>query len=552
MTGIEAFLETLAQAGVRYIFGNPGTTELPLNAALAHDPRFRYIFGVHETPVMAMADGYAMASGQLGVVNVHIACGLGNAMGMLYNAYVEGTPLLLTAGQQDRRIRMTEPVLDGDLAGVARPWTKWAYEVQRVEDVPAATRRAVRMALTRPTGPVFLSLPVDMQMEEAPGLEVIAPCVPDLRVRPPREALQRAAELLRQARNPAILAGSRVLEADGVPELIALAERLGAPVFAEATPMHGRLPMPTDHPLYRSVLPHWTPDIREALKPFDVVLAIGTNLFRLYIYREPANPLPEGLRLIHLDSVASEVGKNFPVEIGLVGDPKDGLAELGELLAQGPAVPQAAERRARWAAQRRQEQERLRNDMEAAAAGPPLAPLAVMRALVRALPANVAFVEEAITTHKNVLERLGVLRDPTGFFAHRGWALGWAMGCALGVKLAWPDRPVLALIGDGAALYGIQALWSAAHHQLPVTFVIANNAEYRILKDCGDLMGLPALREAACPGMAVVDPAVDFVSMARAFGVQAHRVAAPDELAECVRTALAGDQPQLVEVPVGS
>src|SRR5262245_3355808 len=164
-TGIHAFLDLLAEFGVRHIFGNPGTTELPLNDALVGDSRFQYILGLQEIPVMAMADGFAMASRKLGVVNLHISCGLGNAMGMLYNAYREGTPLLVTAGQQDRRLRLEEPILWGEMVAVTRPWTKWSVEVDRVEDLPIALRRAVQTALTPPTGPVFLSLPIDVQME---------------------------------------------------------------------------------------------------------------------------------------------------------------------------------------------------------------------------------------------------------------------------------------------------------------------------------------------------------------------------------------------------
>src|SRR6476469_6622392 len=164
-TGIHSFLDLLAGFGVRHIFGNPGTTEMPLNDALVGDRRFQYVLGLQEVPVMAMADGYSMASGKLGVVNLHISCGLGNAMGMLYNAYREGTPLLVTAGQQDRRLAFEEPILGGDMVGVARPWTKWACEVTRLADLPSALRRAMQTALTPPTGPVFLSLPMDLQCE---------------------------------------------------------------------------------------------------------------------------------------------------------------------------------------------------------------------------------------------------------------------------------------------------------------------------------------------------------------------------------------------------
>lgn len=194
--GIDAFLNMLAAAGVQYIFGNPGTTELPLSDALVGDRRFQYVLGLQEVPLVAMADGYAMASRKLGVVNVHICCGLGNAMGMLYNAFREGTPLLLTAGQQDRRLKFEEPILWGQMVEVTRPWTKWSVEVDRVEDLPSAMRRAMQIALTPPTGPVFMSIPVDVQTALAEELELTPPRLPDRRVRPPYAALERAADML--------------------------------------------------------------------------------------------------------------------------------------------------------------------------------------------------------------------------------------------------------------------------------------------------------------------------------------------------------------------
>jgi benzoylformate decarboxylase len=553
MNGIEAFLEVLAAAGVRHLFGNPGTTELPLNAALTRDNRFRYLFGIQEIPILAMADGFAMASGSVGVVNLHTACGLGNAMGMLFNAHIEGTPLVVTAGQQDRRLRLTEPVLEGDLVRVAQPWTKWSHEIQRAADIPMALRRAIQVASTPPTGPVFLSLPLDIQMETVEGLDLSAPHIPNRHTRPPLEALRQSAQVLAQAKNPAILAGSRVAESGGHAEIVRLAERLGAPIFAEGTTTHGRLPAPVDHPLYRGVLPYWGHEIRDRLQEFDVLFVVGMNVLRLYIYGPPENPLPPGVRMIHLDSVPWEIGKNYPVEIALLGDPKAGMDELEQLLAQvltSDAQASAQRRRQTWAERRQAEQAKLRSDLDAQRATRPMTPATLMDSLARILPPNVAVVEEAITTHQNLFEKLGVLRDPLGFFAHRGWCLGWGMGCALGVKLAWPDRPVLGLIGDGAGLYGVQALWSAAHHRLPVTFVIANNAQYQILKVCGDVLKMPELRQPDCPGMNLNSPEVDYVGLAKAFGVEAVRVTTPDEVSDVVRVGLAGDRPLLVDAVI--
>src|SRR5438477_3337107 len=332
ISGIHAFLDLLAGFGVRHIFGNPGTTEMPLNDALVGDRRFQYILGLQEVPVMTMADGFAMASRGLGAVNLHISCGLGNAMGMLYNAYREGTPLLVTAGQQDRRLMFEEPILWGQMVEVARPWTKWSCEVQRVQDLPAAVRRAAQTALTPPTGPVFLSLPIDVQMELAGDLDMSPIRLPDSRVRPPAEAIRKAVELLTTAKNPAILAGSRVTERDAMSELVAVAEALGAPVITESGTTHGRLAFPSDHPLNGQGLPLWSPEVRERLKEYDALLVVGMDLLRQYIYFEPSLPIPEHVKLVQIDEDPWQIGKNYAVEGGVMGDTHTSLAELAALL----------------------------------------------------------------------------------------------------------------------------------------------------------------------------------------------------------------------------
>ena len=553
MTGIEAVLEMLASAGVRYIFGNPGASELALNDALVGDSRFQYILGLQEVPVVAMADGYAMASGSIGVANVHVACGLGNAMGMIYNAHCAGSPLVVTAGQQDRRLRIEEPVLAGDLVQVARPWTKWSYEVQRVEDLPVAVRRAVQTALTPPTGPVFLALPLDVQMESGSRFDLTPPHVPDRRVRPPREALQRAARILAEAQRPAILAGSRVAESGASAELAALAERLGAAVFDESVTSHGRLPLATDHPCYAGSLPLWTPEMHRALAGWDVLFAVGINLLRPYLYDEPERPLPADARLVQLDHHAWEIGKNYAVDVGLVGDPKMGLAELDSLLAEmmrGARAEAAGRRRAELAARQAAQRAQLESDLLRQRGRRPMTAPTMMAALARVMPTRGAVVQEAPSTHQFVLERLGAIRDPSGYFAHRGWALGWGIGCALGVQLAWPERPVIGVLGDGAAAFGIQGLWTAARYGIPVAFVVANNAQYKILKTSGDMLRLPNLARGQYVGMDLVQPEIDFVGLARAFGMEANRVCDPDALSDHLRSWQHDPRPLLLDVPI--
>jgi benzoylformate decarboxylase len=551
--GAHAFLQMLADAGVRYLFGNPGTTELPLMDALVDEPRIKYILGLQEVPVMAMADGYAQASRHLGVVNLHTACGLGHAMGILYNAYREGTPLLVTAGQQDRRLKFEEPILVGDMVSVARPWTKWAAEIERIEDLPVAVRRAVQVALAPPTGPVFLSIPIDVQSEVTDGLDLTPARPLDHRVRPPADALRRAAEVLAAAKNLAILAGSRVVEAGASDELARLAERLGAPVIAEPGTTHGRLPLRSDHPLYAPGLPLWSPDVRKRLAEYDVLLVVGMDLLRQYVYHEPARPIPEHIRLIHIDADPWQMGKNYPLEVGLVGDPKTALVELDAFVAEHLTTEQsdAARRRGKAHAEAHT---RLGNALRDRAArersARPMTPLALMGAIARVLPDDVAVVEEAVTTTNTYLERLGALRNATGYFSHRGWALGWGLGCAIGAKLAWPQRPVLALLGDGAALYGIQGLWTAAHERIPVTFVICNNAQYQILKVGAQGMGLPHARQGDFVGLDVVAPEIDYVALAQSFGVTAQRLTEPDAAAGAVAESLAAGEPRLIEVPI--
>jgi benzoylformate decarboxylase len=546
-------LQLLADAGVTHIFGNPGTTELPLNDALVGDDRFQYILGLQEVPVMAMADGYAMASRTLGVVNLHISCGLGNAMGMLYNAFREGTPLLVTAGQQDSRLKFQEPILYGDMLSVVRPWTKWAVEVERLEDLPRAVHRAVQQALTPPTGPVFLSLPMDLQMAEA-ELDLAPPRGVSSRVRPPHDTLRQAAGLLAAAQRPAILVGSRVQEADAVAELVAVAERLGAPVYSEPGHAHGRLSFPADHPLYGQAMPLWAPDIAERLTEFDVLLVAGMDLLREYVYHGPAPAIPAHLRIVHLDEDVMQIGKNFPTEVGVLGDTKCGLSELAALLddTMTPAQRQAADQRRAARSRIHQEvQSRLRHQIAQQRDARPMTPGVLMESLARILPHDVAVIEEAVTTTGTLLERLGALKNTSGYFAHRGWALGWGLGCSLGVKLAWPQRPVLAILGDGAAMYGIQGLWSAAHHRLNVTFVICNNAQYQILKAGSIGLKLPAAQVGRFTGMDLTDPAIDMVALAQSFGVRARRIEQPAELSQCVADSLSGsDGPQLFDVPI--
>ncbi len=556
MNGIEAFIEILAQYNVRYVFGNPGTTELPLNDALARDDRLEYILALQEVPAMAIADGYAQASGTPGVVNVHICCGLGNAMGMLYNAFREGTPLIVTAGQQDQRMALEEPILWGQMVETARPWTKWAHEVRNSAEIPTVLRRAVQTALTPPCGPVFLSLPLDVQCELFAGETADLRRAPDLNIEttPPKEAVERATEVLASALSPGILVGSRVCEANAVAELVAVAERLGAPVMHEATTSHGRCSFPSDHPLAAPPLPFWSPEVRRRLEDFDVLLVVGMKLMQQYIRHEPSCPIPAGVRLIQIDENQWELNKNYPLEVGLLGHPRPALAALAkEIRARATSETQATvtARIVRYEKEKAKRIASLRKDAARFSANRPVAPITLMDQLSGILPSNVAVIEESpTTTMGGYFEQVGALKNTTGYFAQRGWALGWGLNCAIGVKMAWPERPVLALIGDGSAMYGIQGLWTAARYRIPVTFVICNNTEYKILKDCGKTLELESSHVERTVGLDIVDPAIDYTALARSLGVEAIQVTSAAEAADAVRFSFAENALSVIEVPI--
>ncbi|MCA9171035.1 MAG: thiamine pyrophosphate-binding protein [Planctomycetales bacterium] len=553
MRGIDLFLEMLADFGVRQLFGNPGTSELPLMDALVSFDRIQYILGLHETAVMGMADGYAQASGKLAVINLHVSCGVGNAMGQLYNAFRENTPLLVTAGQQDRRLMFEEPILWGDLIGVVRPWTKMAVEVQRIADLPRALQRAVQAALTPPTGPVFLSLPMDLQSELTAIEQVPRLQVPANRWRPDPTTIAQAAKLLSQAERPVILAGSRIVQRDAVGQLVSFAETCGADVFTEPLSHQGRLPFPCQHPLARNCLPMWAPEMRQALAGYDAIVAVGMDLLKQYVYHDADGALPANVPIVQIDEDSRELNKNYPTAVAIWSDCGTALAELtvevDRLRTDMQRQAAIARRTARDAAAQL-ERTTLAEQLDSIDNRVPVPAGKLMRIISQHLPSRTAIVETAVTTTQSILQRLGAVPTTDGYFAHRGWSLGWGLNAAIGVRLAWPDRPVLGILGDGAALYGIQGLWTAAHYKIPVTWIVCNNREYRILKQGAASLGLPNAQKHQFESLTLDTPPIDFVTLAQSFGIEAQRPQTHAAIVDCLSQLETRDTPLLIEVPV--
>jgi benzoylformate decarboxylase len=520
MNPMDALLEILRDEGVDRIFGNPGTTELPLLEALAKAPDLEYVLAVQEASAVAMADGYARATGRTAFVNLHVAAGVANGLIGMLNARRSRTPLVVTAGQQDRRHLVEDPMLSGDLVGLAAAASKQAVEVQHARDLPIVLRRAFALAARPPAGPVFVSIPMDLLRED---VDVEVPARSPLAPPGPATGLDAAVRLLAGADRPAVVAGDGVGRDGAVAELVALAERLDATVYHQ--PMHDRVNFPFTHPLHAGMIAPRNASVREALTGHDVVFVIGAHAFSPHHFT-PGPTIPPGTRVLQLDDDPAELGRNFPVELGLTGGIRATLAELTGLLGPGgtpvndktPAVP----------------------DREPADA--PLDPAVAAQAIADGLPADAVVLDEAITV--GVLLRPLLRLTRPGSFVHTvGGGLGWGIGAAVGTRMA-QDRPVVAVLGDGCAMFGLQGLWSAARYRVPVLFLVMNNGEYRTLKD--------TLAESYGPGPhpGLDLGRLDWSKAAEFFGVAARRVSTDAELRVLVASARSLTGPLLVDVPL--
>jgi benzoylformate decarboxylase len=548
IAGKQAFLEILKQEGVSLMFGNPGTTELPLMDGLAREPSIRYVLALQEAVAIAMADGYAQASGGLAAVNVHIAPGLGNAMGMLYDAQKAGAPMLLTAGQHDQSFTATEPILWADLPPVARPFVKWATDVRRLEDLPRLVRRATKTALAHPTGPVFLALPVDV-LNAVRDVDLGAATRVAPRIVGDRQAVDHAARLLAEAERPLIIAGDAVAQSDALAELVELAELVGCPVALEG--VSSTCSFPFTHPLFAGPMPRLGQDIYALLMRHDLVFSVGGDLFTLSLPSD-VDPMPPGMTVVHLDVDPWELGKNYPAEVAILGDPKATLPEVSEAVRRHAGAKghrdaakriEAARTAHEWA---RAELAGRAGSLDSAV---PIAPISLVHALAAVTPPDAVIVDEAISSSHGIRQFFRCA-DAKSFFSLRGGGIGWGLPATLGIKLALPDRPVISLVGDGSAMYTNQALWTAARESLAVVYVIFNNASYRILKQRTHALKGFSAEDDVYVGMDLDRPSIDFVGLAKSLGVPGERVEKTADVGSAVTRALKTGGPYLIDVRI--
>jgi benzoylformate decarboxylase len=548
ITGKQAFLQILKQEGVSVMFGNPGTTELPLMDGLAREPGIHYVLALQEAVAIAMADAYAQASGGLAAVNVHVSPGLGNAMGMLYDASKSGAPMLLTAGQHDQGFNVTEPILWSDLPPMAAPLVKWSTEARRLEDLPRIVHRAVKTAFAHPSGPVFLSLPVDVLNAER-DLDLGVPTRVAPRIVGDRAAVARAGELLAKAQSPVIIAGDAVAHGDALAELAEVAELLGAPVITEG--VASTCSFPFTHPLYAGSMPRTGPPIRALLMRHDLLFSVGGDLFTLSL-PDDVDPMPPGLTVVHLDVNPWELGKNYPAEVAIFGEPKATLPELAEAIRRNTGTnghPEAARRRDAVTVAFAAERAELTKRAGAEASRVPISALTLMNEVAKVTPADAVIVDEAISSSPGI-RHFFKCADAKSFFGLRGGGIGWGLPAALGVKLALPHRPVVALVGDGSSMYTNQALWTAARESLAVVYVIFNNMSYRILKQRTKALKGFSAEDDRYVAMDLDRPQIDFVGLARSLGVPGTKIEKASGIGPAVGRALASGGPYLVDVRI--
>ncbi|WP_342706445.1 thiamine pyrophosphate-binding protein [Burkholderia arboris] len=547
--GAEVLVEVLRSEGVRYVFGNPGTTELSFIDALADAPDLSYVLGLQEAAVVAMADGYAQASGRPGFTNLHTVGGLGHAMGALLNAKAARTPLVVTAGQQDTRHAHTDPLLYGDSLGVARPAVKWAREVAHPDEIGVLVRRAFNDSAAAPSGPVFLSLPMDV-MERTTSVPVARRSAIDRTAIP--SALPDLAKALASIRpgRLAMVVGDEVFAAGASAEAVAIAETLGAPVFGPSWPAH--LPFPTSHALWCGNLPMTVADMHETLRAFDAVFVLGGH-FSITILYSVGPAVPSSCRLYQLASDPQDLGRIHATALGCVGALRPSLQALLPMLRDASQHRRAEIDALRTDAQHDRARQRARLDEQVASGlnAAMTTPLVAAHEVARALGPTTPLVDESPATMPLIRRALHT-SGTRQYYGTRGAILGWGMGAAVGISLGLGREPVVAIVGDGSALYAPQALWTAAHEGLPVTFVVVNNQEYNILKKyMKSQQHFVSAHTDRFAGMDLKDPPIDFLALAKSWGLAARRVARAADIAAAVECGIASGQPNLIEIPVG-
>jgi benzoylformate decarboxylase len=545
----QAYLEVAAAHGVEYVFGLPGTSGQEFIGTIADQEKIRFILALHETCVVSMADGHARVTGRPQLAQVSTLPGSCNAVGALYDAYRDRSPVIVTSTTVDTRIAGRDSHTEGkDLVEMTKQFTKWSAEVHRADRIPEFLNRAFKVAATPPTGPVYLALPSNLLGEP---ISMENPVAERSRVSPrigaDPEALKEAAQLLAAAKRPVIVAGSGIAKSGATEELIKFAETVGAPVVME--PRYSFLSFPTDHPQSFQIaerqpsfnLPVWG-------EP-DLLFAIGCRLIREYRYL-PDRVIKDETRCIHIEEDPWEIGKVFPVDVGIIADARSALRALLEIYPRVAADANGRNERLELINNAQQQikveiENRTRQGWDAT----PINTARLVRTMDRLIEKDALIVNESPTSKDILMANFRFSAARSYFSNSSGGYLGWGLGAAIGAKLASPRRRVVACLGDGCAMFGLQGLWTLAKYRVPLTVVVFNNRAYMAVKN--QFRGSEErVRIAAEMGAEITGPDLNFARLAETFGIHGQRVEQPDAIEPALKRALEQNGPALVDVVI--
>ena len=548
MRGREVFMSSFVAHGVKKIFGNPGTTENPLLESLLEYPEIEYITALHEGVAVCAAGNYSQASGEISVANVHVAPGLGNAIGMMFGCLKSQLPVIITAGQQDNRMRLREPLLSHDLVAMAKPVTKWAAEPQSADEMAAIMHKAMTIATTHPQGPVFISLPNNV-MEQETELAAQAPSEAPTNL-VANTGIEALADKVLAAENIAICPGDDFGKYGASAALAEFVEATGADIYTDF--LKARLPINMDHPAVRGTFPATAKGVRALLNGYDLVIA-GGGITMEEVWYDATAKLPPECYYARIENHGAALTQRAP-DLSLIGDLGSTMAALTAAIKDKADANFDTAAAARKEAQSELRQARITKFEERLAKTQGKEPLAAPEALsvlAANLPDDVVIVDESITAQGDLAGAFRSL-SPDHYFANRGGGIGQGLAGALGTAVARPDAPVVVVSGDGSAMYSIQALWSAAHHNLNLLFVILANAEYRVLKHNLDIhrSRFDAPSDQPYPHMDLANPGLGFVDMASGMGVPALRAGNTAEIEQGVQNYLSQSGPYLLEIAI--
>ncbi|MEY2271356.1 thiamine pyrophosphate-binding protein [Streptomyces sp. BF23-19] len=543
--GRERLIEQFKADGLTVMFGNPGTVEQGFLDAVDAAEDFRYVLALQETVAAGIADGYARATGGAALLQLHSGVGLGNGIGMLYQSLRGHTPLVVVAGDAGVRYDAMDAQMACDLVAMAKPVTKYATRVTDPRSVLRTVRRAVKIALTPPRGPVFVALPMDV-LDELNSEPVLPSTQVLTDVAPSPASVGRAAELLASAERPIVLVGDGVALSGAQKELVAVAELLGADVYEVDS---SEVNIAASHPLRRGQTGHmFGPHSKELVGDADGVLIVGTYVFP-EVFPELESPFRAGAKVVHIDLNAYEIAKNHPVDLGLAADPKQALRALAGVLERRLGPRRRAAAAARLDVRTR---ERIRETRSAGSATDDGTPMAVfLKTLAERTGGDLIVFDEALTTSPLVTRYL-LAERPGDYHLTRGGSLGVGFPGAVGAKLARPERLVVGFAGDGGSMYTYQALWTAARHGIDAKFVVCNNRKYRLLDDnIAQYWRERDIPEHGFPGsFDLSHPEIDFAGLARSLGAGGMRVEKPDEAVAAVGRMLSHPGPFLVDIQI--